>query len=59
MRVDEARQHGAAAEIKHLRGITLQLHHVRRGAGGDDAAILHSHGLDQGGGIIDRQDRAS
>ena len=59
MRVNEARQHGAATEINHLRGITLQFHHVRGGTGGNDAAILHRHRLDPRTGIINGQDRAA
>ena len=59
VRIDEARQHGAAAEIDQFGAGTLELHHVGGRADRDDPAVLDRHRLGARIGIVHGEDRTA
>ena len=59
MRIDEARQHGAAFEVHHPRPRPAGRLHLPARADGQDAPATDRHGLGRGLRIVDGDDRAA
>jgi len=59
MGIEKTGQHGAPAEIDHLRRIGLEFHHVRRCPGSQNTPALDGYGLNSRVGIVHGEDRTA